>query len=208
MTGTNLEGILTKEELKFLKSQRLSAADVYDGRMYSSAKDRGHYAKTKGKLLVLRDPTHSRCGHRLTTRAGHCVKCDTSKIAYARRHDEPAFVYIAGSRQLTMIKIGITQDIDRRKSSLNGQAYAGAKDWDMLFHVRFLRAGAVETLSRTYLPKSDALLTTVKEGRKQEAKEVCTCSFEDAYQAVAKAAHKLKLKPQNQAWRSRRAKDY
>ena len=203
-----MEKALTSEELQFLKSQDLSSGDVWDGRAYSSIRSRGHLAKEAAKLLVLRDPSRSRCGHRLTTRAGHCVQCDTSKIAYARRHDEPAFVYIAGSKQLNLIKIGITRDIDQRLSNLKGQAYAGVRDWDMLFHVQFLRAGAVETLSHSYLARADTPLTTIKEGREQEAKEVSDVTFDEALQAISKAAQNLKLAPQNQAWKSKLSMDY
>lgn len=203
-----MKRILTKDERAFLSSQGLSEADVYDGRHLSSGETRKSQAKAALKLIVLRDPTRSRCGHRLTTRAGHCIQCDTSKLAYAARHEAPAFVYIAGSRALKGIKVGVTLDIAQRLVNLNGQAYAEVRDWEMLFYVRFQRAGAVETTAQAGLLAHAIVRTTFKDGRDQETKEVFACSFADAYQAVAQAAQQLNLKPQTQAWKSREASTF
>ena len=203
-----MTSLLSPQELSFLESQGLSPADVFDGRSEASGINRGKLAKNAGKLIVLRDPSRSKCGHRLTTRAGHCIQCDTERLAHAMRNEKPAFVYIAGSRNLAAIKLGWTQNVSQRLQNLNGQAYASARDWEMLFHVKFLRAGAVETLAQSYLNPSGEILTTFKEGREQEAKEIFDCSFDDACQALVKAATHLGLQPSNQAWRSAKAKSY
>lgn len=203
-----MKQFLKNEEVSFLSLHGFSAADVFDGRPLSSGNERGRLAKKAAKLFVLRDPSRSKCGHRLTTRKGHCIQCDTAKIAYAKRHDEPAFVYIAGSLGLRGIKIGVTQDIEQRLANLNSQAYAGLKDWEMLFYVFFFRAGAVETTAQEKLSGSSISRTTFKDGRNQETKEVFNCSFQEAYQAVAKAAQELNLTPQEQAWKSRKIKKF
>jgi len=209
MTMTqSLLDVLTKDEVSFLESQGLSPFDVFDGRAISSIPSRGSLAKEAYKLIVLRDPRRSHCGHRLTTRKGHCVECDTAKIAYASRHGAPGFVYIAGSKRLGCIKIGTTQNVYQRLDNLNGQSTAGANDWRLLFYVKFERAGAVETLAHSFLPKPTTSRTTFKDGHDQEAKEIFECCFQDAYKAIARAATELGLKPTSQAWRSKDARAF
>lgn len=205
---SHLEMTLTREEQEFLASQGLAPEDVYDGRRQSSINARKASAKEAGKLIVVRDPGRSQCGHRLTTRAGHCIQCDTSKLAYAARYEEPALVYIAASPKLGLLKLGITQDIEQRVTNLNGQAYAGTKDWKMLFFAAFQRAGAVESRAQSRLTRDVSGRSTFKDGRDQGAAEIFRCSFDEALEAIARAAQELNLKPQGQAWKSHLAGSY
>lgn len=200
-----MASVLSRPELDFLRSQGLSEADVYDGRYESSIEARGRRAKEASKLIVLRDPIRSRCGHRLTTRKGHCVQCDTSKISYAKRHEEPAFVYIAGSGKSQLIKIGVTQDISQRLDNLNSQRYAEASDWEMLFYVRFKRAGAVETTAQSQLSDFGEMRSALRDCRDQTSREVFNCGFDHAYKTIARVAQSFNLKPEGEAWKSARA---
>lgn len=90
--------MLTREEMLFLQSQGMSPGDVFDtkGRPPKAVKDE---AKSAGKRLLLGAPCQAK-GHRLRTRAGHCVQCDPSKIAYQRRTEVPGDVYLAVSKSL------------------------------------------------------------------------------------------------------------
>lgn len=82
--------MLTKEEMRFMQSQGIAPDDVFDtkGRSPKAVKVE---AKAAGKRLLLGAPCQA-AGHRLRTRAGHCVQCDPSKIAYQRRTEVPGDV--------------------------------------------------------------------------------------------------------------------
>lgn len=192
---------LTDGEFQFLAEHGLEAGDVFDGRLLPPALRKAG-AKEDGKTVVLRDPARSVCGHRLTTRAGHCVQCDTSKLAYERRHEQPALVYIAGSTSLRVVKVGVTLDAHQRLSNLNSQAYGGARDWEMLFHVGFNRAGAVENRTQQRLKKAVGDFMTIKDGREQSSIELFQNTFTEALTALSEAAQTLRLRPLGQAWKS------
>lgn len=75
--------MLTKDKLVFLKSQGLTAADVYDGRGQSSHVWKAG-VRSEGKTVVLGTACSAK-GHRLRTRSGHSAQCDTAKLGY-REH--------------------------------------------------------------------------------------------------------------------------
>src|SRR5450759_2787334 len=95
---------LTQSELTFLASQGLGPDAVYDARglpQYYWMKD----IESENRTVAL----GSRCrkaAHRLRSRRGHCVQCDTKKLAFQARFSADQHVYIAGSRSAGLIKIG------------------------------------------------------------------------------------------------------
>ena len=95
---------LTEQELTFLASQRLGPDDVFDARGLPQWlwKQR---AKEAGKTLALGNKCRDG-GHRLKTRGGHCIQCNTSRLGFQKPHDAEQYVYIAGSLSERLIKIG------------------------------------------------------------------------------------------------------
>src|SRR5258708_6399168 len=136
----------TLDELAFLNRHRIEPEDVHDGR-YQSKSAWQREAKENGKILVLGSPCRAR-GHRLRTRAGHCVQCDPKKIAYEARYSSPGYVYIGGSLSRRLVKIGTAVDLDQRERNLRFQLYGGLADWVILFHVRANEAGKIEQNAR------------------------------------------------------------
>src|SRR5205809_898355 len=75
-----MEEILTDSEHSFLASQGLDSDDVMDVRGLPQWLWFRRIEK-EGKIVAL----GSRCragGHRLRSRRGHCVQCDTSKLGF------------------------------------------------------------------------------------------------------------------------------
>jgi len=134
--------ILNKKEISFLSLHGLSADDVYDGRNETRAYYRIN-AKQMGKTVILGSPCNA-AGHRLKTRAGHCVQCDPAKLAYEKRYHNSGFVYLAESKQAGLIKVGVTQNIKSRKDSLNSTMYAGAIDWRIINSENVQNAGKIK----------------------------------------------------------------
>jgi hypothetical protein len=201
-------GILTAVELAFLSSQTYSLSDVVDGRHLSSIPERADLARMASKLIVLRDPSRSKCGHRLTTTAGHCFQCDPKRISFAKRPGARAFVYIAASQELRLIKVGLAVDIYQRLRNLDGHGYGGLQDWVMLFYAEFDRSGEIEQKAHHLLADFSCKRTYLKDGRNQIATEIFSCNFSKALNAVSISAQGLKLSPLGQAWKSPRAKEF
>ena len=195
--------MLTDSELKFLGSQGLSAEDVYDARGQSMSYWKA--AVRKAGLTLVLGATCSKGGHRLRSRSGHCVQCDTSKISYQRRHHTVGYVYIAGSQRGRLIKLGTAVDIDQREQNLRGQSYAGFNDWTMLFSTKVAAGGHVEHLIQAELARYHTDAGYEKDGRSQAAGEVFRTNFTTAINAAFKV---LKGQSFDEPWRSSRWSEY
>src|SRR5260370_33669925 len=104
-----MASLLSADEVRFLARHGYSEEDVYDGR-YQSKEGRAAAAKEAGKHLVLAGVIGRgncrRMGHRLRTRAGHCIQCKPTNIAFQRREDTPGYVDIACSLAGPVLKSG------------------------------------------------------------------------------------------------------
>jgi hypothetical protein len=100
-----------------------------------------------------------------------------------------AFVYIAASRELHLIKIGWTKGSQRGKS-LNKDGYGGATDWLLLYEREFKRSGWVEISAHKLLNHFRVREDYVRlgHGYKVKAKEIFCCSYADAFEAVERTS--------------------
>jgi hypothetical protein len=132
----------TQQELSFLRSQGISPSEILDGRGMSNPIWKA-LAKQGGFDFVLA----GRCtngGHRIKTRAGHCIQCRTSAIAFVRRENAKANVYLAAAENRSIIKIGFASYIYAREETLRREGYGGYWDWEILCWVKTPNAGQVE----------------------------------------------------------------
>ncbi len=95
---------LTDEELRFLYTQRIDESAVMDCSWMRPR--RYKWAMEEGGYLWCISPTYCYNGHRLRSRPGHCIQCDTSRIAFVKRHHDAAYIYIAGSLESKVVKVG------------------------------------------------------------------------------------------------------
>lgn len=190
-----LKSLLTFPEKDLIKSHGFSESDVHDGRN-ESPPERHDRAKKSGKALVLRDPSGSKCGHRITTRNHHCIHCNPARLGYQKRHRVHGAVYIAGSPTSKLLKVGFTErEPSVRIESLAKTEYGGISDWLLLFSVSVDEGGRIEGLAHKALNKFLCKRAYEKDGETQEAKEIFRCSFQSAYAAVAKSITASGLKP-------------
>jgi hypothetical protein len=121
----------------------------------------------------------SRCynGHRLRSRPGHCIQCDTARIAFVKRHHDAAYIYIAGSLASKVVKVGNAIWPWRRVGALNTRRYGGITDWVMLFRSKFEGAGKIEFAAH-------GLLNRYRRG----VKEIFRCDYANARSALVQAA--------------------
>jgi hypothetical protein len=104
-----------------------------------------------------------------------------------------AFVYIAGSRKLELIKIGWAKGSNQgnRMQSLAKDGYGGASDWLLLYERKFQNSGWVEIdahkLLNKYRVRENYL--RLQHGDYKKAKELFTCNYSDAFEAVERTIH-------------------
>jgi hypothetical protein len=176
--------MLTSQENAFLRSQGLTANDVYDGRA-EAQRERGEHAKAAGKSIVL--ATACMRGHRLRTRHGHCVQCDTSKLAFQKKFSTAGTVYIAGSLTSELIRIGFSIDLDQRDRKLLFEASGGASDWALLYSANVDDGGRIEDLARKRLKAFRVAVDDVKEADAPDAPDLFRTTFTRAFRAVIDA---------------------
>jgi hypothetical protein len=171
---------LTEEQLKFLRSHNIPASLVFDASGMRK-KDYADEMKEAGKAFAFGVTPCAAGRHTLRSRAGHCVQCDTSKIAYMLRHISPGKVYVAASRKGGFIKIGSCQWIYEREESLQKTKYGGCDDWQIIAWASFSEAGRSEGEIQSALKEWQVGARYWKDYRWQECCELFLC---DAKQAV------------------------
>ena len=179
--------ILTEVELAFLAKYGLSASNVYDVRGQSRAK-REAAAKEGGFDVILAASCTNPNPHRLKTRSHHCAQCDPSKLARQIRYNTPGSIYIAGSLQTKLLKIGITAYVEQRSRTLQYEnGYGSAPDWKLLLHAWVAKKGVVEAAALRSLKRYKVARHYMKSGSQQEAAELLKTSFSKALVAVVDA---------------------
>jgi hypothetical protein len=137
-----MEDILTASELRFLRSQGLGPNDVMDVRRMPQWLWFKRI-KEEGKTIALGSKCR-KAGHRLRSTKGHCVQCDTKVLAFASRFNLKQYLYIAGSLEARLIKIGVCKDLGQRIRQICGERHGDARDWEILYAVEIERAGEIE----------------------------------------------------------------
>lgn len=171
---------LTDSEYVFLNSQKILPSQLFDARGRTST-SWGDAAKEQGYLFGLNEPCGA--GHRLRTRAGHCIQCDTARIAYIRRFASKGFVYIAASPAGRIFKVGSSVDLERRTVKLNFDSYAGQSDWVMLCGHVVPSMGQVEYKIHKSLERYVVPIEYVKDGNKQMSREVFRAELKVIWQS-------------------------
>lgn len=174
--------LLTAQELAFLASQGLGPDDVFDARGYSQAVWFG-LIKQAGKTVALGSPCRKR-RHRLRSRKGHCIQCDTSKLAFAGRHDLEQYVYIAGSMKAKLLKVGVCKELDQRLRQICFERHGDAGDWEVLYSIYHPRSGEVEHLTLSRLARYAVYEPYWKNGEIQTSTEMLRCSFSKALKTL------------------------
>ena len=171
-----IEYEISDSERIFLKSQNISVYELFNakGRPIPQCKQE---MENHGKLFAYNTTACRKYGHTLRSRSGHCIQCNTARIAFQRRHESAGMVYIAGSLKGSIIKIGYTKDVQIREESLNRTEYAGYYDWIVLFAIRSINAGEFESRLDMALKEYSFSLDYLHDGGLQEANEVFKCSY-------------------------------
>lgn len=193
-----MDEILTDAEKRFLAWYGLGPNDVFDARGMSGRlwKQR---IREEDKTVAL----GSACGnggHRLRTRAGHCVQCDPKKLAFQARHSADQYVYIAGSLSTKLIKIGTCKNVPQRERQMRAESYGGANDWAVIFSIKVRNAGDIEHQARSKISQYMVVKPYWKDGFRQSGIELLQCSFSRAKEALLSVAEDAML---SEPWKAR-----
>lgn len=178
---------LTNEEILFLKHHNISEGEVYDGVGVSTQASKDTIRKLG---LVFFVGNNCKKGHRIKARSGHCIQCDTTRIAFAKRSIQPGYVYIAGSLAGKLIKVGFTTDISLREKSINASKYAEYEDWVILAYTKVEKAGELEVRTQAILSDYCSPHQYFKERKWQDTREIFKCSYKKAIDALDEAMKK------------------
>jgi hypothetical protein len=165
---------LTEHESRFVYAQHIDESAVMDCSRMRSHGYKWHMEQ-EGYLWCIA-PKSCYAGHRLRSRAGHCIQCDTARIAFVKRHHDTAYIYIAGSLESKVVKIGNAIWPERRVAALNTRYYGGITDWVILYHAKFEEAGKIEFAAHGRLF-----------GCRQGSREIFRCNYEIARKALMEA---------------------
>ena len=174
---------LTLEQLVFLARHDIPLWKVYD----ATGLPRWLYREimSEQRLIIAYGVSPcARAGHTLRTRAGSCVQCDTRQIAYMKRWDDSAEVYVAYSLATGYCKVGSSVSAESRVMQLNNLGYAGADDWELHDIVACDRAGYVESTVHQMLGEGRCEVGYRRDGVWVNCKEVFSCHPDHALEAL------------------------
>ena len=171
------------DELTFLRRHGFSPEEVHDGRRQGK-RTRESDARQAGKVLILTSAPCRAMGHRIRTRAGHCAQCKPANIGFTTRETASGYVYIAGSMNGRLIKIGLAADMAQRERQLRAEKYGGFGDWLVLIHVPVDDCGKTEREVSSRIRGERVYNSYCKDGLEQTATEMIRCSFSSALQAL------------------------
>jgi hypothetical protein len=173
---------LTLNQCMFLKRQRVSLSLVFNASGLSTAQRLSEMKQLDKKFYYGGTPC-SAAGHTLRTKAGHCIECDTARIAYQLRSSQSGFVYIAYSNRGQCAKVGITSSGPKeRVAFLASSGYANCADWRLIESVHLnSNAGAKEFQIHSDLELFQrAVVYEKQEGVEVECREVFFCELAQA----------------------------
>jgi len=175
---------LSKNQIEFLARNNITFGEVFD----ATGLRKNEYRKVMkilDKNFAFGVAPCRKYGHTLRTRAGHCIQCDTSKIAYQRRWMDELFIYVAESKTINMIKIGVCSEINGRERNLRGQNYGGTSDWKIIHAKLTKNGGKVEARVHILLKEYFEPTYHIKNQKRIECMETFSCSAQIGINAIS-----------------------
>jgi hypothetical protein len=114
----------------------------------------------------------------LRSRHGQCLYCHPSTLGFRRRRLDRGSIYICGSQQLQLLKIGAIhrQDLVERVNQLRTRRYGGADDWALLIGAESLGAFIFEAIAQSSLSTWQVPVTYFGSSDFKLAREMFRCN--------------------------------
>lgn len=175
---------LDAEQLDFIKTNNIPLEKVFD----ASGLSRAQYSermKNHGFIVAIGVTACSAGGHSMRNRWGHCVQCNSAALAFQDRYTKEMYLYIAQPSCEHLTKIGITDNVEERARQLNSHKLGGFTTWTIKYSVLCENAGQVEHSVGTLLANFNKP-TTYHSKQGQISREVYACTFDQAFNAIAR----------------------
>jgi hypothetical protein len=183
---------MNEELLDFIEEQGLDIALFIDAEGYPISQIRDEM-KANHKIFAYNSTPCQLNNHTTRSISGHCVECDTARIAFTVRHYNLGFVYIAGSIRGQLIKVGYSNNIDNRVKSLNVSNIGGVNDWNIIYHIQVLNAGMIEQQTQSELEPYLTELQYFHNSHLQVSKELFKCSYTKAKDTLIQVVQNLEI---------------
>jgi hypothetical protein len=195
---------ITDDEYVFLVSQKILVSQVFDARGRGPTQFYDD-AKAAEMLFGLANPC-AKGSHRLFTRHGHCIQCDTSRIRHASNHFKNGYVYIAATTKGQLLKVGCTSDPKDRALTLNTEGgYAGFDDWTIIAYAKTKNMGRVEFEIIKPLEELTVTRDYVRAGKAQTTREALRGSLQKVWPAYQAAVASV---PKSDRWQHAKISEF
>jgi predicted GIY-YIG superfamily endonuclease len=187
----------TSIQVQFLAKHKISKDLLFNARGIKATKEMLEKMAIEQKPIAYNTaPCENNINHTFKTNGGHCPQCRTVTIGFALREYKEGFIYIVGSLEGEMLKIGLTSDIEKRLKSLNGATskYGNIADWQMLFFARTIKSGKVERMIHDKLSKFQHTREYSKSDGSHEGNELFRCSYTRAKEAIIDVQNENQIK--------------
>ena len=179
---------LTAEQIKYLTDKGISLADVFDASSYLKSSDWKFAMRAQGKNYAFGVEPCRKAQHSLKSRSGHCIQCNPQSISQRRQYRAPGLVYVAGSKRMGWIKIGMveggTGELGKRVKELNIVRYGGAGDWEVVATVKSPMAGEFESKIHGRLKEHSVTAYYDRADGRHKCREIFSCKLSDAERAL------------------------
>lgn len=135
---------LTKKQIKYLERYKIPLSSMFD----ASGMKRADYRvimELTGKFFAYGVTPCGSAGHTIRTKRGLCIECFPAGIGYLKNYHKNKYLYIAASRTLKLLKIGVANTPEDRIREFNFHSPGGASDWSVLCSLQVSDAGPKET---------------------------------------------------------------
>jgi hypothetical protein len=189
--------LLTTEQEDFLKKYKIPEELLFDAQGEGMSEELKQTMSDNNKAIAYNtESCLKNADHHFKTTSGNCPQCDPTKIAVALKEHKPGFVYIAGSRNGKLLKVGFTNDTKDRVKTLNVTLtlYAGYDDWEVLYEAKTIAISRIEKMIQAKLSDYKTSTQFFKSGKLQIASDLYLCSFNKAKEAITELQEEESVK--------------
>ena len=183
---------LSEIEKDFLKLHSVRPEQVFDAKGYSKS-EYPAIMRRNGEIVAFNTTPCNAAGHKLRTRSGHCIMCNTAPLGFQKRNDLSGYVYVAGTQKGKILKIGFTNNYENRESLLNYQKYGGFDDWHLLIVLYGVDAGKIEFQLHSKVSKYRTSREYFHDGDYREGNELFQCSINKIIEAMNQIKSEFKI---------------
>lgn len=186
--------LLTKEQETFVKKHKISHDLLINANGEGLSEDLLQQMHDENKVFAYNVyDGEENAEYSFRTISGDCPQRDPSKVAAALREHKNGYIYIAGSKKGSLIKVGSANETKARTPTfdISSSKYGGYDDWEVLFHARTVTVGRIERQFQEKLSEYKTSYQFEKAGKLQSGGELYRCSYSKAKEVILDEENQL-----------------